>query len=388
MKSENIMPGNAAFLTTAHTPYSERIFYHQAPELHKAGYRVSVISSFFSSEKVVSENGIRIIAFDGNIIGRKEKTTRLLQALKSEAPDIIICSEPMAIHAARQYNRLNRNTAARIIYDITEWFPSYKHLKNKTFIKKLQLAVTLFFFNLYESAFADGFIFGEKFKRFPYKILFPAKKNVTIPYYPDLSFFEPYTKLPAPEKEIIIGFTGNLSPEKGSVNFLHVLEKLHELKPALRIRAILTGFFPADRDLQIFRAVLKNLPGEIQIEQRGWLPFREFNRALSEAHIYLDLRIKNAENNHVLPIKIFYYAAAGRPVIYSDLKAVREQTEIQEFGFLADPGNAAGVAALIIRYTDEPGLYQKHCKQARELAEKKYNWDRISSSFLTFVNSF
>jgi glycosyltransferase involved in cell wall biosynthesis len=53
------------FLSTAHSCFDDRIFYKEALSLKKAGYIVSIITSYENFNGVV--NGIRIIGFKGKI---------------------------------------------------------------------------------------------------------------------------------------------------------------------------------------------------------------------------------------------------------------------------------------------------------------------------------
>jgi glycosyltransferase involved in cell wall biosynthesis len=97
------------------------------------------------------------------------------------------------------------------------------------------------------------------------------------------------------------------------------------------------------------------------------------------------LRTLNYENHHCLPIKIFYYAASGKPVIYTDLKATRQQVNVSEFGFLVDPTNSDEIADIILTYIENPELYFKHAHNARSEYEKNYNWNVIKNSFINFI---
>ena len=113
--------------------------------------------------------------------------------------------------------------------------------------------------------------------------------------------------------------------------------------------------------------------------------FETFTEAYADADICFDLRTLNYENHHCLPIKIFYYAASGKPVIYTDLKATREHVDVAKFGFLVDPENSDAIADNILQYIDNPELYSDHAKNARLGYEQKYNWNVIKDSFINFI---
>ena len=127
----------------------------------------------------------------------------------------------------------------------------------------------------------------------------------------------------------------------------------------------------------------------VEIEFLGRKDFKDLSLSLQEADIFFDLRELTFENNYSLPIKLFYYAACGRPVIYSDIKAIRKSVaDINQFGFLVTPSDAEKIARLVIDYVSKPMLYKQHCLAARKLAEQKYNWQAIDTHLAPFVNSF
>jgi glycosyltransferase involved in cell wall biosynthesis len=84
---------------------------------------------------------------------------------------------------------------------------------------------------------------------------------------------------------------------------------------------------------------------------------------------------------------LFYYAALGRPIIFSDLKAIRKEVEFEKFGFLVRPTDKERIVKLIGNYIEDKELYYKHCENAKWLAENNYNWQKIEPLFLKFIIS-
>jgi glycosyltransferase involved in cell wall biosynthesis len=99
----------------------------------------------------------------------------------------------------------------------------------------------------------------------------------------------------------------------------------------------------------------------------------------------LELRNNDFENDHSLPIKLFYYLALGRPVIYTNLKAIQREVAIKEFGYLVDPTDINQIVTIIEQYCVDKNLYRSHCLKAREYSLEKYNWKNIEPAFLSFV---
>jgi glycosyltransferase involved in cell wall biosynthesis len=76
---------------------------------------------------------------------------------------------------------------------------------------------------------------------------------------------------------------------------------------------------------------------------------------------------------------------AGKPIIYSDLKGIREHMGTLSFGRLVNPQDAEEVSELIINYAENPELYRTHALNARKEFKEKYNWGTIRNSFVDFV---
>jgi len=367
------------FLTTAHKYNDDRIFYHQAVELAKRGFDVKICS--LSSEFQGVIYGIKIESY--SILNQlsKQKEDVFLKVCNDFQPDSIICSEPLAVIAA---GKVTKHKKASIIYDITEWYPSFRMVENYSFFLKFFHAIKFFLIQLYAGFLSTNFIFGEETKKFPLAYFFPFKKKMTLPYYPDDQYiFENIKKL-EPNK-INLCYTGVFSEEKGVGNFFAAINVLERNRPDLKIDITLIGGSRKKKDEIYFSELLKKYKKE-NIKISKPTSFEEFTKSYSNADICFDLRELNIENHHCLPIKIFYYAASGKPVIYTDLKATRQFVEVSKFGFLVNPKDPQQISKHIETYLSDPKLYEKHAHNARSLYEEKYNWNVIKDSFVDFVN--
>lgn len=375
---------NIAFLTSDHLPLDDRIFYHLGLTLVSAGHKVEIISS--KSNIVSVKEGISLHCFEGSSFTRDEKTIKFINILTSFQPAIIICSEPFTILAAHNYRKIS-TVKPTLIYDITEWFPSEKNLENLDFISKLIKIVKLTIVSIYSSSLADSFIFGEWYKSRPYRLLFPFRKFEYITYYPDLDF------ITLREPALIRGrlrllYSGRISKKKGFKNFIDVLLKLAKLFPGMIFRIKLIGWYGNKKDEVECEDYLSGLPSNISIERTGRLGFREYLNAINDSDIFTDFREISLETNLCLPIKLFYFIALGRPVIHSDLVAVRKYFSSGNFGFLTDPGDTENIVNIISRYINDNELYKEHCTNARIISEEKYNWEKIKMQLVKFISSY
>jgi len=366
------------FLTTAHRYDDDRIFYHQAKALKEQGYEVKISS--LSSEFQGTINGVEIESYNVLEKSIQDKKRILEKVCNDYQPDVIICSEPLAVIAAKN---IRKKKKASIIYDITEWYPSMRMVERFSFPFNIIHAVKFFLIQLYAGFISTHYIFGEETKKFPLAYFFPFKKSVIIPYYPDHVYIHKNIKSLESGK-ITLCYTGQFSEEKGIGNFFAAADSLREKVPGLTISILLIGSSRKEKDEKYFSELVKKYRFEnIRIEKPA--SFETFTEAYADADICFDLRTLNYENHHCLPIKIFYYAASGKPVIYTDLKAIRQHVDISKFGFLVDPENSERISELILNYINNPELYSEHARNARKEYETKYNWNMIRDTFLNFI---
>ncbi len=109
------------------------------------------------------------------------------------------------------------------------------------------------------------------------------------------------------------------------------------------------------------------------LHYHGWVPVNELSRRLPEFHVGIN-PVRNYPNyRHSLLTKLFDYAAAGLPVITTDLPGI--MGEFGEAGFLASysSGDVAGLAAAIRAFFDEERrVVMAH--KARDVSHQ-YSWD-------------
>lgn len=368
------------FLTTAHNYNDDRIFYHQAKELKAQGYEVKISSLY--SDYQGKLDGIEIESYAILNKPSREKILFFQKICESYKPNCIICSEPLAVIASKNYTKKYNSG---LVYDITEWYPSMRMVKNYSFLFKIIHAFKFFLIQLYAGFLSKSFIFGEDTKKFPLAYFFPWKKSIVLPYYPDNIYIEKNIKQLKPN-EIKLCYSGSFSKEKGIENFFKVADSLRKLRPELKVDLLLIGSAKSSEDESYFSKLLSKYSLEnITIEKP--VSFVKFSQSYADADVCFDLRPVNTENNHCLPIKLFYYMASGKPVIYSNLKAIRQHLKDFDFGYLVNPVQSDEAAKYILSYVDDHHFYNHHADNARKAFEKYYNWETISKTFISFIKN-
>lgn len=365
------------FLTTAHHYNDDRIFFHQAKELKAEGYEVKICS--LSSDFKGFMDDIEIESYSILNQTTQQKIEIFQNICNTFDPEVIICSEPLAVIAAKKFKKKNLS----IIYDITEWYPSVRMVQNYNSVFKIIPAFKFFFINLYAGFLSTQFIFGEHSKKFPLAYLFPFKKKLLLPYFPDEVYISKNIKQLEGNK-ITVCYTGQISKEKGIENFFNAIDSLRKKKPEVQISILIVGATRNKTDELYFKNLLGKFAWkDISIVQQS--SFEEFSQTYSKADVCFDLRDSSFENNNCLPIKLFYYIASGKPVIYTNLKAIREYVDVSKFGYLVNPEDSNAISDLLINYIENPETYNIHAHNARKEYEKKYNWGIIRESFLNFI---
>ena len=308
------------FLQTVHPEDDDRVRYHQRMSLTQAGHECDYACGLYDAP--------------------------------TSAPDVVICDTPRAVFQARKaFGR-----RSRVVYDITEWYPSKKNLRSVPLLLKPLKFCALALANWWAGCAADAFLFGEYYKARPFKRLFPWKRSLLLPYYPSLQYI-PHTSPVPLDHEVRVLYAGPQTEEKGFFRAQQLAEKCQTLLPERKI---------------LFTAIDK-------------LPFEQFCQEITKHDIFVDLRDVDAENTRCLPIKLFYYMAAGRPVIYSDLQAIRQGVPELSADSLVSPDALDEAAKRLVEWITNAELYQMICARNRQLAETQYNWERQSKAFIRFI---
>jgi glycosyltransferase involved in cell wall biosynthesis len=365
-----------SFVLTVHLPDDERVWYQQAKALTESGHNVSIISS-----KIEHSDYSNVFCFNDLELPKKNVIQRIKNILLDIKPEIIICDNPIAVIAAKKYTT-SKKAKTTLIYDVTEWYPSKINLLNFNFLKKIIKFFSLIFLSFYAGCIVDKFIFGEYYKSRFFRFLFPRKKFIFLSYFANIEFIKQYP-IRDISKKCELFYAGNLTKANGYDNILKVAEQCAAKMPNTMfvLKVIATQHF----DISTFKNY-KNL--DFQFINK--LPFLDFCEEIGKSDLFFDLRKIDFLKNHSLPIKIFYYLAAKRPVIYSNVKAIRKffsKNEINNFGHLVNPKDIENIVKIIENYVNNPDYYNKCCNFSYEIAKNRYQWKHIEQIFIDFIEN-
>jgi len=366
-------------VTSGHPPFDERIFWKFAKSLSEVGFSVSIICSTEVINKVLE--GISIIGFDGASYPKKKKIDDFHSLINQFNPDLIISSEMLPVFAALKF-RINY-PSTKIILDITEWFPenvAFKFYGLKRWIKFFQLLVP-YVFILQK---VDHLIIGEVSKKKRYDFLASSKSKTLVGYYPVLKHFN-YKKPDLSKKEIILGYAGVITFERGINNLLQASVSIVDKFPQKKFKLLLFGRFTYQHEELDFRQKISTIDN-LEVEFANWTDYDKMSSVIEKMDICFDLRKRNFIYSNSLPIKIFEYMACGKPFIYSDIKPIRDEMDFKKFGCLVNPDNDSEILTAIENYLNNPELVNQHSLNARWLVEESKNWESESKKLIEMVN--
>lgn len=365
-------------LTSGHPPFDERIFWKFGKSLTEEGYSVSLFCS--TAEINTTVDGISIIGFDGNSYPKNKKINAFYNLVSDINPDLIISSEMLPLFAALKIKKQNNNI--KIVLDITEWYPenvAFKYNGLKRWIKYFQLFIPYF----YALQKVDHLIIGEKAKKKRYDLIARKKDKTIIGYYPVLRYFN-YKAPDFSKEEIVFGYAGVITFERGIVRLLNIAIKIANKYPKKHFKLLLFGRFTYKHEENEFKDRIVSLTN-LDIEYAEWTDYDKMSSVIEKMDLCFDLRLRNFIYCNSLPIKIFEYMACGKPFIYSKINPIVEELDYNKFGFLVDPENENEIIGVIEKYLTTPQIAIQQSQNSRKLIEESNNWETESKKLIKLV---
>ena len=188
---------------------------------------------------------------------------------------------------------------------------------------------------------------------------FPAERLTHLPNFVDVEAWRPD---PAPENDGVLYF-GRLSREKGLHTLLRAQARIERGEAGARTMPLrIAGGGPAEDEL-------RSLAGELELEQvefLGNLSSADLGRELARVKCTV-LPSECYENG---PLSLLESMAAGVPVVGADIGGIPEHIADGVDGLLFRPGDAADLAAALLRAVD---LGPAAGQAARAKAENLYS---------------
>ena len=87
------------------------------------------------------------------------------------------------------------------------------------------------------------------------------------------------------------------------------------------------------------------------------------------------------------PVVVLEAMASGRPVVASRVGGIPEAIETGSNGILFEPGNVCELTQALVTLLDNECLRRKMGREARLVAESKYDWKKIADRYMAEFKS-
>ena len=168
----------------------------------------------------------------------------------------------------------------------------------------------------------------------------------------------------------VVAYSGHLYAWKGVDILLDAVARL----PG--VRGLVIGGHDREPDLARVRSLAARLGIADRVQFTGLVPPSQVAGLLQSADVLVLPNPASAiSTRFTSPLKLFEYMAAGRPIVATDLPALREVLRDGETAVLVTPGDAPALAAGIQRVVTDAAFAERLASAARA-AVGDYTWDR------------
>lgn len=353
-------------LTSAHSPFDERIFHKEARSLRQAGYEVVIVAPHERDEVAA---GIRIRAVPP-VASRPERIWRLkdiYRAARREQADVYHFHDPDLIPVAL---RLGRKLRRPVIYDVHEYYGD--SLLTRYWLAKPLRKLASRLADKAEKRSARAFAgiitvnshMAALFKR--------ENPTVTILHnYPLRGQFN--LARPAGRKEPAILYLGGINRERGLEVILKAMAEVKAQHPGARCELV------GPVDTEDLGPEFSDLPAWLargNVRLRGKVPYEEVPAVLQQSAIALVPLLPTLNYTKAIPVKLLEYMAAGLPVIGSRFGYIKEIIGRNDCGLLVEPGDAAALAAAICDLLEQPEEALRLGQNGWDAFQREYTWEQ------------
>lgn len=330
-----------------------------------AGYEVSVVTRVRQSGDPIRRAGIRLIAFENarsslNPFAELRTLWRLIGVYRRERPDLVhhVAMKPV-LYGTIAARLAGRPSIVNAVAGMGWLFTSGAGLA-----KWLKPAVRWALRHVLSAGVA--LVQNPDDARLLAKFGVPDSRIRRVPGSGvDLRLFQPY---PVPRGCPVVVLPARLLWDKGVGEFVTAARLLRQRGVVARF--VLAGepdpLNPATiTDEQVARWV-----GEGVVEYRGWVA--DMPALLASSHVVCLPSYREG-----LPKVLIEAAAAGRPIVTTDVPGCREVVRDGDNGLLVRAGDAEALADALARLIEKPELRQRMGVRSRVLAEQEFGLDAV-----------
>ncbi|MHB8125737.1 MAG: glycosyltransferase family 4 protein [Desulfitobacteriaceae bacterium] len=359
-------------LTTAHSPFDERIFHKEARSLAEVGYEVVIVAPH---EKPELKEDIQIQAVTplSSRVDRIRRLKDLYRIALQENADIYHFHDPDLIPVALILSRWQRKP---VIYDVHEYYGD--SLLTRYWLPKPLRKFVARTVDLIEKRAARSFAgiitvnshMAELFQR-------ENPEGEILHNYPLERQFE--FLRPENVKPPVILYLGGINRERGLEIILRAMPLVREKYP----EAVCELVGPVDTaDLGPEFSELTPWLEQGNIRIRGKVPYEQVPEILAQSSLALVPLLPTLNYQKAIPVKLLEYMAAGLPVIGSCFGYIEEIIAKNQCGILTKPGDPGSLSQDICALLKNPEKALKYGQNGWDAFHREYTWEKEQSKLL------
>jgi glycosyltransferase involved in cell wall biosynthesis len=200
----------------------------------------------------------------------------------------------------------------------------------------------------------------------------------------DIDFFHPLNRMEVLQKlnldpsYFYLGFIGDLEPWKGVETAIKAMPIICLQHPQVRLLVIGGG-----RQLNYLQETYSNIES---VKFLGSIPHAVSNEYINCFDLAL-LPLSGLTEIGFSPIKLYAYAASGKPILASDIRGMSELQPVQVVE-LHQPGNSQDLAAKAIEMISNREKLSQMGIIAREYAEKHFSWQLVTDKIIQAMEKY
>jgi glycosyltransferase involved in cell wall biosynthesis len=184
-------------------------------------------------------------------------------------------------------------------------------------------------------------------------------------------------KLGISNDDIVITFVGRLIYAKGAQDLISAFSRIKDTAPDAKL--LIVGDGP-------YRAELEKLAHQTDRHSSILFLGQKDQAELIEILSTTDICV-NPSYSEGLPTSVMEAASIGLPIIATDVGGTREIITTDETGIMVKARDVGQLAEELYRLLANAELRGKLGKSARILAERKFNWDKITGEYIKLYTS-
>jgi len=179
-------------------------------------------------------------------------------------------------------------------------------------------------------------------------------------------------------EKIIVMFAGSITPRKGVHHLVRAAEKILKNNKYKDVIFLLVGEMTPDKEfaMKVVDYVRTNSL-EKNIKFTGFIPYEDLKALYSACDIFVLPSFEEGD-----PIALKEALASGKPLVGTNVGGIPMQIIDGWNGFLVEPGNENRLAEKIKYLIDDKEERERMGKNSRKLAEKKFDWEKITEEYL------